>query len=121
MAMRPMMLVDLAVIAPFFVELVFAGALDLRFLRALRLFRLFRLLRFGRLANALGMIGRVIRAKRAELAITIAVVGVAVLLAAGAIYMIEREVDGSKFTSILRRARPAQRRRGSGARLPALR
>jgi voltage-gated potassium channel len=102
LAGRPMSLVDLAAIAPFYFELLLPGTLDLRFLRALRLMRLFRLLRFGQLANAFGMMTRVIQAKRAELGITLAVVGVAVLLAAGAIYTAERGEPNTSFTSIPR-------------------
>jgi voltage-gated potassium channel len=90
---RPMSLVDIAAIAPFYFEL---------FLRALRLMRLLRLFRFGRLANAFTMLTRVILAKRAELGVTLAVVGLAVLLAAGAIYTAEHGEPNTSFTSIPR-------------------
>jgi voltage-gated potassium channel len=102
LVVRPMSLVDLAAIAPFYFELFLPTTLDLRFLRALRLMRLLRLLRFGRLANAFAMLTRVILAKRAELGATLAVVGLAVLLAAGAIYTAEHGEPNTSFTSIPR-------------------
>jgi voltage-gated potassium channel len=101
-ALQPMSLVDLAAIAPFYLELFLPGTVDLRFLRALRLLRMFRLFRFGRLAGALAMLTRVIQARRAELGVTLAVVGVAVLIAAGAIYTVERGEPDTKFSSIPR-------------------
>lgn len=100
LALQPMSLIDLAAIAPFYVELVLPGTLDLRFLRAVRLLRLFRLFRFGRLAGAFAMLTRVIQARRAELGVTLVVVGVAVLVAAGAIYTVERGEPETRFTSI---------------------
>jgi voltage-gated potassium channel len=102
MAVRPMSLVDLAAIAPFYFDLFLAATLDLRFLRALRLMRLFRLLRVGHLANSFAMLTRVVQSKRAELGVTLAVVGIAVLLAAGAIYVAEHGEPGTEFTSIPR-------------------
>jgi voltage-gated potassium channel len=102
LAVRPMSLVDLMAIAPFYFELFLPGTLDLRFLRALRLLQLFRLFRFGRLAGALAMLVRVVRTKRAELGVTLAVVGIAVLMAAGAIYTVEHDEPKTMFTSIPR-------------------
>lgn len=102
LAMRPMLLVDLAAIGPFYVELFLPGTLDLRFLRTLRLLRLFRLFRANRLTNAFGVLTRVVQAKQAELGVTLAVVGVIVVLAAGAIYMVERGEATTAFTSIPR-------------------
>jgi voltage-gated potassium channel len=97
-----MSLVDLAAIGPFYLELFLLGTLDLRFLRALRLLRLFRLLRFGHLSGALAMLTRVVQAKRAELGVALAVVGVVVLVAAGAIYTVEHGEPNTTFTSIPR-------------------
>jgi voltage-gated potassium channel len=102
LAMTPMSLVDLAAIAPSFVELFLPGVVDLRFLRVLRLLRLFRLMRVRRLADAFSMLVRVIYSKRLELGVSMAVVVVAMLLAAGAMYMIEHTQPGTQFTSIPR-------------------
>jgi voltage-gated potassium channel len=98
----PMMLIDLAAIAPFYVELLWPGVLDLRFLRVLRLLRVFRLFRVGRVGNAFALLTRVIRQKRYELGVTLALVLVAMLLAAGGIYAAEHDEPNTAFTSIPR-------------------
>lgn len=100
MAMTPMALVDLVGIAPTYIELLMPGALDLRFLRVLRLLRLFRLLRSPRISGAVATMLRVVRNKHVELAVSIAIVVVAMLLAAGAIYIVEQDEPGTLFTSI---------------------
>lgn len=102
MATRPMSLVDIVAIAPFYVELLLPGTLDLRFLRSLRLLRLFRFLRVARIADAFGTVTRVLQGKRVELGVSLAIVVVAMLVSAGAIYIAERNEPGSLFTSIPR-------------------
>ena len=47
-ASRPILIIDLLAILPFYLTLAGVAAVDLRFLRALRLFRLFRLLKLAR-------------------------------------------------------------------------
>jgi voltage-gated potassium channel len=101
-ATRPMALIDLAAIAPFYLEVAVPGALDLRFLRVLRLMRLFRLFRVGPVSQGFARLVRIVQAKRAELAVSTSVVAVAMLTAAGAMYLIERDETGSQFTSIPR-------------------
>ena len=101
-ALSPMALIDLAAIAPSLVGLLLPGVVDLRFLRVLRLLRLFRLLRVGRPAEAFALLVRVVQAKRVELAVSMVVVLVAMLLAAGAMYMVEGSQPGTQFTSIPR-------------------
>ena len=100
MATTPMALVDLVAIAPFYVELFLSSTLDLRFLRVLRLLRLFRLLRYSRIADAFATMIRVLQSKRIDLAVSLAIVVVAMLLAAGAIYVAERNEPGTLFASI---------------------
>jgi voltage-gated potassium channel len=101
-ATRPMSVVDLVAIAPFYLDLLLPGTFDFRFLRALRLMRLFRLLRITKLADAFAALARVIQAKRPALAVSLAVVVVAMLLAAGAMYVVEHRHPGTQFTSIPR-------------------
>ncbi len=100
--LSPLALIDLASILPFFVGLLLPGVIDLRFLRVLRLLRLFRLLQVGRPAEALALLVRVIQAKRVELGVTLVVVLVAMVLAAGAVFMAESSQPGTQFTSIPR-------------------
>ncbi len=102
MATSPMALVDIAAILPFYIDLLFPGTMDLRFLRVLRLLRLFRLLRARRLSEASATLVRVIYAKRMELAVTLSVVMVAVLLSAAAIFLAEHGQPDTQFTSIPR-------------------
>ncbi len=100
--LSPMALIDLAAIVPFYLGLFLPGVVDLRFLRVLRLLRLFRLLRVGRPAEAFALLVRVVQAKRVELAVSMVIVFVAMVLAAGAIYMAESSQPGTQFTSIPR-------------------
>lgn len=101
-AATPMMLIDLLAIAPFYVELLLPGVIDLSFLRVMRLFRVFRIMRVGPFATAFTKLTRVIRTKRIELGVSMSIVAVAMLVAAGAIYMAEHAAPDSKFTSIPR-------------------
>lgn len=102
MALTPLALVDLVAIAPSYMELLLPGVLDLRFLRVLRLLRLFRLLRYSRIAEAFATMVRVLQSKRVDLVVSLAIVIVAMLLSAGAIYLAERDDPGTQFTSIPR-------------------
>jgi voltage-gated potassium channel len=102
MLLSPMALIDLAAIAPFYVTLVAPSSIDMRYLRVLRLLRIFRLLRSRRVAESFGMLTRVVQAKRVEIGVTVAVVGAAMLLSAGAMYMVERGQPDTQFTSIPR-------------------
>jgi voltage-gated potassium channel len=101
-ASRPMALVDLAAFAPFYITLLSPTALDLRYLRVLRLLRIFRLLRSRHIADAFSMLARVIQGKKAEIGVTLAVVGAAMLLSAGLMYLVEHDQPDSLFTSIPR-------------------
>jgi voltage-gated potassium channel len=98
--LSPMALVDLVAIAPFYLELIVPNVLDLRFLRALRLLRMFRLLRIDPLAEAFATVMRVLTRKRTQLFVSFAVVLVAILLSAGAIYVTEHGQPDTRFTSI---------------------
>lgn len=102
MALSPMALIDLAAFAPFYLTLFAPTALDFRYLRVLRLLRIFRLLRSRRVSESFSMLARVLQAKRVEIGVTIAVVAAAMLLSAGAMYMVEHQQPGTQFTSIPR-------------------
>jgi voltage-gated potassium channel len=101
-ALRPSLLVDLVAILPSYIELFLPGALDLRFLRVLRLLRVFRLLRHGPFAEAFATLVDVVRSKKVALLVSLTVVFVAMLVSAGAIYLVEHDEPGSQFTSIPR-------------------
>lgn len=93
-ALTPFALIDLFSILPFYLAL---GGLDLRILRLVRLFRLFKITRYVR---ALGLIQQVIRRKRAELAITVGMIAVLLILVSSLMYSIENEAQPDKFGSI---------------------
>lgn len=98
-ATQPMAIIDLLAIAPFYMQILFAG-IDLRFIRILRLFRLFRIFRVGRLTQSLITLVNVFRRKKDELFMACIVVFVLVVFAASLMYLAEHHVPDSKFTSI---------------------
>jgi voltage-gated potassium channel len=96
-ARPPLALVDLLAVLPFYLPFV---GVDLRFVRALRLLRLFRLAKVGRYVAALGLFAEVVRARRAELLLTLCVFGLLLVMAASAMYYVEREAQPGAFSSI---------------------
>lgn len=102
MVASPMGLIDLAAIAPFYVTRFGPSSIDLRYIRVLRLLRVFRLLRSRRVAESFAMLNRVLQSKRIEIGVTVAVVASAMLLSAGAMYMVEHQEPNTQFTSIPR-------------------
>jgi voltage-gated potassium channel len=96
-ALRPMSLIDLLAVAPFYLEFV---AVDLRFVRALRLFRLFRIFKLARYADSMLTLGHVLRSRREELLVTLFVVVVLLVFASSAMYYVENEAQPQQFSSI---------------------
>jgi len=103
--LRPMSIVDILAIAPFYLSLALASSdVDLRFVRILRLFRLFRLFRNGKLSRAFKALKDVITSKQEQLGLGMSILILSVLLCSSIMYIIETELspEGSatKFTSI---------------------
>lgn len=96
-ALRPLPLVDLLAVAPFYLEFL---ALDLRLVRALRLFRLFRIFKLARYADSMRTLGVVLRSRREELLVTLFVVVVLLVFASSAMYYVENEAQPQQFSSI---------------------
>jgi voltage-gated potassium channel len=96
-ASRPMPLVDLLAVAPFYLEFL---AVDLRMVRALRLFRLFRIFKLARYADSMRTLGVVLRSRREELLVTLFVVVVLLVFASSAMYYVENEAQPEQFSSI---------------------
>lgn len=86
-ALRPMMLIDLAV-------LVLPMKFDLRPLRVLRLLRL------GRYSPRLRLFGEVIRTRREELGVGLLIALVLLVASSTAMYHVERSAGGTAFQSI---------------------
>lgn len=94
-ALRPMMLVDLAAILPFYLS--FLLALDLRVLRVLRLFRFLKLARYSPAMQALG---RVLAHERRSLLGALLLMMALLLFSSTGMYFLEREAQPDKFGSI---------------------
>ena len=97
-ALRPMMIIDLLAILPWYIYLLVP--LDLRALRVLRLFRLFRLLKLLRYSPALLTLKRVVVQEYRALLGALLVMMILMLFAASVIYLLEREAQPDKFSSI---------------------
>lgn len=96
---RPMAVIDLLAILPFYLPFVFP--IDLRVLRVLRMVRLFRLLKINRYTTALGSIGRVLRRKASQLLSSVFVVLLLMLVSAVLMYHIENAAQPDKFANAL--------------------
>lgn len=96
-ALRPLSLVDLAVVLPFLATL---GTADLRVLRAMRLLRLACLLKAGRYLAAFTLFRRVAHAKREELVMSVALTFMLLIVASSVMYFAEHETQPDKFSSI---------------------
>ncbi|MBU7013646.1 MAG: ion transporter [Theionarchaea archaeon] len=95
---KPMSLIDLLAILPFYLPVVFP--MDPRFLRGLRLFRLFRLFKMGRYSESLQTLGNVLKAKKEEIVITSFVISLMLVFASSTIYYVEHDAQPEAFSSI---------------------
>lgn len=91
----PMALVDLVAVLPFYLVTFFS--IDLRILRILRLLRV---VKFTRYSTAFGLIVEVFRNQRNALATSLFLMGIAVVLAAGVLYVVESGAQPEAFGSI---------------------
>ena len=96
-ALRPMSIVDLLAIVPFY--LPFTG-LDLRFVRILRMMRIFRIAKLARYSRSLQTMRRVILSKKEELITTGSILLLLIIIAASLLYFAENRVQPEVFSSI---------------------
>lgn len=94
-ATRPMMVVDLLAVLPFWLAWG-----DLRALRTLRFLRILRLAKLARYSAALRSIGRVFGKVKEELAVTLFVVVVLLFVSSTLMYYAENAAQPDKFSSI---------------------
>ena len=94
-ALRPLMLIDLFAVLPFYFS--WLVPMDLRVLRVLRLFRLLKLVRYS---PALQTLGRVIADEYRALLGALLIILVLLLFASTAAYFLERGAQPDKFGSI---------------------
>jgi len=97
-SLRPMLLVDLLAILPFYLPALFV--LDLRFIRALRLVRLLRVLKLGRYSEAMRTFALVLRQKKADLSFVLFVLSLMLVLVSSLMYFVEHEAQPDAFSSI---------------------
>lgn len=98
-ASRPLVIIDLLAILPFYLALIGAGG-DLRFLRALRLFRIIRLLKMARYSKSLQGFAGVIKQKREELMIAFGANAMVLVIASSVMYYVEHPEQPEVFSSI---------------------
>lgn len=96
-ALTPLVLIDLIVIAPFYISGLDA---NLAFLRAFRLIRLLRLAKLGRYSTALQTFARVLMRVREQLTIVATVLLVLLIVASSLMYLAESTVQPDAFGSI---------------------
>jgi len=96
--LSPLALVDLLAILPFYLPMVIP--LDLRFLRALRLVRLMRLFKIHRYSESLKTIGNVFKEKWDDLAVTLFILFVLLVVSASLVYFAENKAQPEAFSSI---------------------
>ena len=94
-AARPMMIIDLLAVLPWYLYLIFR--VDLRLLRVFRIFRLLKLVRYS---PALQTLSRVIADEYRALLGALLVMVVLLLFASAVIYFLEREAQPNVFGSI---------------------
>jgi voltage-gated potassium channel len=94
-ALRPMALIDLAAIVPFYLAALIG--FDLRFLRVLRLLRIFKLTRYS---SALSVLLDVFREEASSLVAGLFIMIVLLVVAASGAYLVEHEAHPDGFGSI---------------------
>ncbi len=96
-ALRPLTIIDLLAILPFYLTFL---KVDFRVIRVLRIFRILRLAKLTRYSTAIWTFYRVFMAKKDELAIALTTIGILLVLASTFIYYAEHTVQPDKFSSI---------------------
>ena len=96
---RPLLVVDLLAIAPFYLAVLGIGV-DLRFLRALRLVRVVRLLKLARYTSAVHRVAAVFRERKEKLVVAVVANGLLLVVASSLMYHLERAGDSDAFGSV---------------------
>lgn len=96
--LRPMMVVDLLAILPFYLPMV--TEFDFRFLWILRFSRIIRLLKIGRYSDTYRMMGRVFDSRKEPLILSAVMVFTILLLSSCLMYFLEKEAQPDIFPNI---------------------
>jgi voltage-gated potassium channel len=97
-SLTPLALVDLFAILPFYIP--FLIPLDLRFIRILRLLRIGRVLKMGRYSESIKTFERVFNRKKEELAMSLFIILIMLVLSSSVMYIAENAAQPDKFGSI---------------------
>ena len=95
--LRPMMIIDLLAVLPFYIVTL---GVDLRSIRILRLFRVFRILKLGRYSTSLELLINIIRKRKGDLGITFLMSIVLILLSSFVVYTVEKQAQPDVFINI---------------------
>ena len=98
-AKRPMLIVDLLAILPYYLALLGVGV-DLRFLRALRLIRLLRLLKLVRYSESMRAFGKAFKKKKDQLIVAFSANIILIVIAASLMFFAENQAQPGSFGSI---------------------
>ena len=96
--LTPLALVDLLAVVPFYLPALIT--VDLRFIRILRLVRLVRVMKLGHYSKSLSLISKIVHRKRSELAASMFILAILLLVASTVMYYIEHDVQPQQFRSI---------------------
>jgi len=96
-ARKPLPIIDLLAILPFY--LPFLGV-DLRFLRIVRLFRVLRLAKLARYMDSVRILGKIFANKKEELSIVMSSLVILLIIASSLMYYVENGVQPEVFSSI---------------------
>lgn len=94
---RPLLLIDLIAILPFYLG---TFLIDTRFLRAFRLMRLFRVFKLARYTDAMQGFVTVWREKKTDLTIAMSTTTILLIVASSLMYFAERGAQPEQFSSI---------------------
>ena len=89
-------LIDLAAIAPFYLQIILPG-IDLRFLRVLRMLRILKLTRYS---SAMNLLLRVLYQERSAFSAAFTILLMVLIMASCGIYLVENDAQPEAFGSI---------------------
>ena len=94
---KPMMLIDLMAVLPYYLEFCTVNTI---FLRVFRLSRLLRIMKISRYSKAIDNIVRAFKSKKDELIVTVSIFAISILIASILMYIVENPVQPEVFSSI---------------------